>query len=414
MSMREKLEVLGKEAVLGKIREAGLREYGTLNEDLYGKIGRITGSHEEMDGPMLAAGALNNNDFSGMLLDIVKSDPGKVLQGLDTVAWLVNAEKILLYLPEQETELARCIGEMAGRLGMEVEVVNDIVNARLMRDGITCHVETLAAVADVLDGTYKPQTLVSVVKYETSAGAAEVKAPAYVPFGTKLTDVTGPLDGVKAVGVGAALYAPEKAADVVISAELALGDGVIKLYGDGCCMVDVTEKGLLASRRKSCGKCTFCREGLLQLDTRMKEITAGKGSLASLDIMKDIGEVMTFSGSCTLGDFGSCMTLETMKQFADEYQDHIARKKCTAGTCLAFVNMYIDPAKCTGCGKCIAACPDDLIEGLPGYIHMIEDIDCTKCGKCQDACPEGAIVRTLGTVPRLPDRLTRVGRFRRY
>lgn len=414
MSVTERLNGLGKEAVLKKIQDAGLREYGTLNEDLYEKISRITGSHEPVDGPMLAAAALNNNDFSGMLLQIVKEDAGKVLAGLQTAAWLADAQKMYFYLPEQETELAGTVSAKAAELGMDVEVVNDIVNARLMRDGLTCHVETLAAVSDVLDGCYKPQTLVSVVKYETSAGASEVKAPAYVPFGTKLADITGPLDGVKAVGVGAGLYTPEKAAELVVSADLALGDGVVKLYGEGCCMVDVTEKGLLASRKKSCGKCTFCREGLLQLDTRMKEITGGKGSLASLDIMKDIGEVMTFSGSCTLGDFGSCMTLETMKQFANEYQDHISKKKCTAGTCLAFVNMYIDPKKCTGCGKCVASCPDDLIEGLPGYIHMIEDIDCTKCGKCQEACPEDAVVRTLGTVPRLPDRLTRVGRFQRY
>jgi len=414
MNFLDKLNGMKKEDVLGKIRAAGLREYGCLNEDLADKISRITEEHEPVDGPMLAAGGLNNHDFSYMLLKVVKDEPEKVIRGLETVGWLTGAEKLYLYLPEEEKALAEAVSAKAAELGADVEVVDDIVNARLMRDGITCHVETLKVVAEVLDGTYRPETLVSVVRYDSSEETTEVKAPAYVPFGTKLTELTGSLDGIKAVGVGTVLYTPSEAETVVLDASTALGDGVLKLYGEKCCMVHVTEKGLLASRKKSCGKCTFCREGLLQLHVRMREITGGKGSLSGLDIMKDIGETMQFSGSCTLGNSGSSLALETMKKFANEYEDHISKKKCTAQTCLAFVNMYIDPKKCTGCGKCIPACEGDFIEGQPGFIHMIEDLDCTKCGKCMEACPEDAIVRTIGNVPSLPDRLTRVGRFKRY
>ncbi|MFQ7549038.1 MAG: 4Fe-4S dicluster domain-containing protein [Blautia marasmi] len=76
--------------------------------------------------------------------------------------------------------------------------------------------------------------------------------------------------------------------------------------------------------------------------------------------------------------------------------------------------MYIDPQKCMGCGKCQETCEGSYIEGLNGYIHMIEDTDCTKCGKCIGACPESAIISTTGRVPGLPDRLTKVGRFKRY
>ena len=146
----------------------------------------------------------------------------------------------------------------------------------------------------------------------------------------------------------------------------------------------------------------------------MKEITDGKGDLASPGIMEDIGEVMTFSCSCTIGNSGSIFTLDTLAKFEQDYSDHIRKRKCTAGTCLAFINMYIDPKKCTGCGECLSSCPDNFIEGLPGYIHMIEDVDCTKCGKCMESCPEQAIVRTAANVPPLPDRLTKAGRFKRY
>lgn len=414
MSFSEKLHTLGKENVLAKIKTAGLREYGILNEDLYEKITGIVQNHMPEDGPMLAAGALNNHDYSGMLLKIVKEDPEKVLKGLAVIGWLTEVEELFLYLPEEETALAEKVSAKAAELEMDVHVVGGIVNARQMRDGITCHVETLRAVAEVLEDAWKPETLASVLRYETSEEVKEVKAPEYVAFGSRLSDVTGSLEGVKAVGLGASLYTPAEAEGILLNAELALGDGVIRLYGEKCCMVHAAEKALLASRKKSCGKCTFCREGLLQLYVRMHEITGGKGEAGGLEIMKDIAETMSFSCSCTLGDFGGTFVLETMKKFAGEYEDHIKRKKCTAETCLAFVNVYIDPAKCSGCGKCIPACEEDFIEGLPGYIHMIEDVDCTKCGKCMEVCPEQAIVRTIGNVPRLPDRLTRVGRFKRY
>jgi ferredoxin len=179
-------------------------------------------------------------------------------------------------------------------------------------------------------------------------------------------------------------------------------------------MISKAEKALVESRKNSCGKCTFCREGLNQLYVRTNEITKGKAESNSLKIMEDIGEAMKFSNICSIGQYGSAVTLDTMRLFANEYEDHIKKKKCTAGTCLDFINVYIDPAKCTGCGICIEGCPVDCIEGLPGYIHMIEDIDCTKCGKCIELCEAGAIIKTTGKVPRIPDRLTRVGRFKRY
>jgi fumarate reductase flavoprotein subunit/NADH-quinone oxidoreductase subunit F len=80
---------------------------------------------------------------------------------------------------------------------------------------------------------------------------------------------------------------------------------------------------------------------------------------------------------------------------------------------MAFTTFYVNPMKCTGCGGCIDACPEDCIEGRPGYISMIDDLSCTKCGKCAEVCPEGAVVRTQNRKPKLPERLTKVGRFRR-
>lgn len=414
MKMKEFLDTLKKEEVLGQIKEAGIYEAGTLNEKLSDKLEKFCAAYRPEGEQILVAGALNNNDFSYMFLDILKNDTEKVLTGLGVIAWLADADETLFYLPEEEDELSQTIREMAGKLDMEIRIERGIVDTRLMRNGVVNHFQTLAAVADILNNQYEAKTMVSVVRYMTSKTVETVVAPCYVSLGTKVSEVTGKLDEVKAVQVGNVLYRLEEIADMVLTEETALGDGVIKLYTEQCCMVDAAFRGLLASRVKSCGKCTFCREGLIQLYTRMKEITDGKGDPSSIGIMKEIGETMAFSCSCTIGNMGSTFLIETMEKFGNEYYDHVKRKTCPAGSCTAFVNIYIDPCKCTGCGKCVKACEGNYIEGLPGYIHMIEDIDCIKCGKCEKVCPEGAIISGAVRMPRLPDRLTKAGRFKRY
>ena len=90
------------------------------------------------------------------------------------------------------------------------------------------------------------------------------------------------------------------------------------------------------------------------------------------------------------------------------------KNKCPAGVCAAFVHIYIDPLKCTGCCDCADVCPEGCIEGKAKFIHMIDEFECTKCGKCVEACEEEAIVLTAGKLPKLPSRLTKVGKFKKH
>lgn len=54
--------------------------------------------------------------------------------------------------------------------------------------------------------------------------------------------------------------------------------------------------------------------------------------------------------------------------------------------------MYrVDEATCTGCGKCVDACPTEAITLAAGRAH-IDDAACNDCGSCAQACPQGAIV----------------------
>lgn len=133
------------------------------------------------------AGALNNNDFSYMFLDILKNDTEKVLTGLGVIAWLADADETLFYLPEEEDELSQTIREMAGKLDMEIRIERGIVDTRLMRNGVVNHFQTLAAVADILNNQYEAKTMVSVVRYMTSKTVETVVAPCYVSLGTKVS-----------------------------------------------------------------------------------------------------------------------------------------------------------------------------------------------------------------------------------
>jgi len=90
---------------------------------------------------------------------------------------------------------------------------------------------------------------------------------------------------------------------------------------------------------------------------------------------------------------------------------HIRRKECPAGVCKAYLNYYIDPAKCAGSGACETVCPAGAIERKTGYTAVVDAFSCTRCGKCLEACPEGAVRFISGKVPRnagTPVRLKKV------
>jgi thioredoxin reductase (NADPH) len=67
----------------------------------------------------------------------------------------------------------------------------------------------------------------------------------------------------------------------------------------------------------------------------------------------------------------------------------------------ASLHPVIDPAKCMGCGSCIAACPEGEILGLiDNKAQLIEPTQCIGHGACKTTCPFDAISLVFGTETR--------------
>lgn len=57
------------------------------------------------------------------------------------------------------------------------------------------------------------------------------------------------------------------------------------------------------------------------------------------------------------------------------------------------VSTRIDPDKCSGCGQCLAVCPDRTLSLVAGRAAVTGE-HCLQCGHCLAVCPTGAVTVT--------------------
>jgi NADH-quinone oxidoreductase subunit F len=166
-----------------------------------------------------------------------------------------------------------------------------------------------------------------------------------------------------------------------------MGSGGMIVMDEDTCMVDVAKYFTNFLADESCGKCIPCREGLRQMRRILKNITEGKGELADLTILEELGDFLQEAALCALGQTAANPVLSTLQYFRSEYEAHVLHKQCPARVCQNLIVFYIDPLKCSACGTCLKQCPTDAIAGDKKLVHIIDQEKCIKCGTCFQVCP---------------------------
>lgn len=347
----------------------------------------VFGTREAISGSVV--GALRNQDTIGRKLCLLDSNPAGVIAGLKILTVLTGAQGAILSVSRKVN--VQELEANAGIVELPLTIVEeDLVDKRAHEDAdLLVALDELAALGAQLMGES-----VGILLAVDDDPFEEV-AP-----DTLLTDLVGEGRGILA---DHRFYTAEHIKGMT-AADLKSVSGIIRKVTDKDCAVDLTARELLELREKSCGKCTFCREGLYQLSTGVEEITTGRAKPQDTAFLEEIGQAMTLSCCCSLGDNAGVPVLSLLKEFGGEVDAHIRRKECPAEVCLALTQFYIDPALCKGEGKCAEACPAGAIEAKDGYVSVLDTFECTRCGKCLGACPNEAVKKVSGKLPKLPSR----------
>jgi len=354
------------------------------------KLAETLGAREPVRGFVTAS--VWNSDTERRKEALLKLNPAGVIAGLKALVTLTGAQGAVIVTPVEGVEDALLNAANEAELTLCIEKKAELVKFD-HRDDLLVALDEAAALAETLCGL-TPGVLLAVDDGELWE----------VPAETKVTDVLNV--PFKAVLTDHRFWSPAELADMTVG-KLRSKSGVLRVLTDRDCLADRAKKEIRILREKSCGRCTFCREGLFQLSAIAEDLTTGRLKPQALDLAKELTDAMRIATNCSLGEDAGCPVASLLSAFPQEVEAHARRKECPAGVCAAFTTFYIDPNKCVGSRECVKVCPANAIEAKPGYTSMIESFDCTKCGACLTACAQNAIVRVSGRarIPEKPARL---------
>jgi NADH-quinone oxidoreductase subunit F len=139
--------------------------------------------------------------------------------------------------------------------------------------------------------------------------------------------------GVLTAGVSAPILTADKLDvkldyDAVQAAGSMLGSASLIVLDEDTCIVRAAALMEEFFRHESCGKCTPCREGTSWLFSVLTRIEQGRGTPGDLDLLLSLSGEISGKVLCALGDFATSPVVATVKQYRNEYEQHIAASRC--------------------------------------------------------------------------------------
>jgi NADH:ubiquinone oxidoreductase subunit F (NADH-binding)/Pyruvate/2-oxoacid:ferredoxin oxidoreductase delta subunit len=180
-----------------------------------------------------------------------------------------------------------------------------------------------------------------------------------------------------------------------------MGAGGFVVIDETSCMVDLVRYYMEFIRGESCGKCIPCREGtgrMLEILESVIRKPANEDSGTTLERFKGVMQLETISAVmkdtslCGLGQTAPNPFVSALKNFREEFEEHIFDRKCRANVCRGLRTFVINVEKCTGCTVCAGKCPVNAIYGTRLQPFFIVDDKCIGCGICYDVCKFSAVI----------------------
>jgi formate dehydrogenase beta subunit len=126
-------------------------------------------------------------------------------------------------------------------------------------------------------------------------------------------------------------------------------------------MVDLMRAYLEAVQDESCGKCTPCRIGTRIMATILNRIANGQGKEGDLSQLKYLGEMISKSSKCNLGQTGPKPVMDAIAHFEDQFSGAIQLQK----------KIPRQEYKVKVTAPCESACPSHL--PITHYIELIKE-----------------------------------------
>ena len=315
---------------------------------------------------------------------VLESDPHRILEGMAIAAYAVGASQGYAYirgeypLAIRRLEIAIRQARQHGLLGTAIcdSAFNFRVDVRIGAGAFVCGEETaLMASIEGRRGTPRPrppypaesglwgcptlinnvETFANVVpiiregpEWFASVGTEKSKGTKVfalagkirntglieVPMGTTLRTIVEEMGGgapgstIKAVQTGgpsggcipAALFDTPVDYESLQQAGSIMGSGGMIAVDAESSMVDVARYFMEFCMDESCGKCVPCRTGTVQLYRLLGRISAGAGTHADVERLRELCDLLKRTSLCGLGQSAPNPVLSTLRYFPEEYE----------------------------------------------------------------------------------------------